>query len=88
MLLGLVASIALAHGSILKGIVMIVLGLLLGTVGTDINSGTPRFNLGTIDLPTAYPSLRSVRAIYAIAEILRGLEVERDRDVHQTKSQI
>src|SRR5512134_2455190 len=40
MVLGLVASIVLAHGSLLKAIGMIVLGLLLGLVGTDVNSGT------------------------------------------------
>jgi TctA family transporter len=85
MVLGLVASIALAHGSLLKGMVMIVLGLLLGTVGTDLNTGTPRFNLGTIDLADGISIVSFGAGIYAIAEILRGLEVERDRDVHQTK---
>ena len=48
MVLGLVASIVLAHGSLLKAIGMIVLGLLLGLVGTDVNSGVPRY---TFDLP-------------------------------------
>ncbi|MEI2699527.1 MAG: tripartite tricarboxylate transporter permease [Microthrixaceae bacterium] len=39
MVLGLVASIVLAHGSLLHALGMIVLGLLLGLVGTDVNSG-------------------------------------------------
>ena len=46
MVLGLVSAIALAHGSILKALAMVVLGLLLGLVGTDIYTGTPRFTLG------------------------------------------
>ncbi|MBN9251739.1 MAG: tripartite tricarboxylate transporter permease, partial [Mesorhizobium sp.] len=46
MVVGLVSSIALAHGSIVKALGMVVLGLLLGRVGTDIYSGAPRFTLG------------------------------------------
>lgn len=85
MVLGLVASIALAHGSVLKGLVMIVLGLLLGTVGTDINAGTARFNLGTSDLADGIPIVAFGAGIYAMAEILRGLENERERDVVETR---
>lgn len=85
MVLGLVASIALAHGSILKGLVMIVLGLLLGTVGTDVYTGTARYNLGTLDLADGIPIVAFGAGIYAIAEILRNLEDERERDVLQTK---
>ena len=46
MVLGLVASIVLAHGSILHALGMVVFGLLLGLVGTDINSGVARFTFG------------------------------------------
>ena len=46
MVVGLVMSVALAHGSIVKALAMVVLGLLLGLVGTDVYSGTPRFTLG------------------------------------------
>ena len=46
MIVGLVSSVALAHGSIVKALAMVVLGLLLGIVGTDIYTGTPRFTLG------------------------------------------
>ena len=50
MVLGLVASIVLAHGSLLHALGMIILGLLLGLIGTDVNSGVARF---TFDLPRA-----------------------------------
>ena len=46
MVLGLVASVVLAQGSLLHAIGMVVLGLLLGLIGTDVNSGTQRFTFG------------------------------------------
>ena len=48
--LGLIASIALASGSTIKAIAMIILGLLLATVGQDIYTGTPRFTFGAREL--------------------------------------
>src|SRR5512133_3425235 len=42
MVLGLIGAVVLASGSLLKALSMVVLGLLLGTVGTDVNSGVPR----------------------------------------------
>src|SRR5829696_1729319 len=50
MVLGLVASIVLASGSLLHALGMIVLGLLLGLVGTDVNSGTARYSFGIPEL--------------------------------------
>ena len=72
---------ALAHGSILKALAMIVLGLLLGLVGTDIYTGTPRF---TIDMPELADGLNFVAVavgVFGLAEILRNLENEHDRAV-------
>jgi putative tricarboxylic transport membrane protein len=85
MVLGLVASIALAHGSILKGLVMIVFGLLLGTVGTDVYTGSMRFTLGTLDLADGIPIVAFGAGIYAISEILRGLEDEREAPAIRAK---
>src|SRR3977135_632991 len=48
MLLGLIAAVVLAHGSVLKAVAMVVLGLLLGLVGTDGNTGGQRFTFGLI----------------------------------------
>src|ERR1700712_729489 len=50
MVLGLIAAVVLAHGSVVKAIAMIVLGLLFGLVGTDQGSGTLRFTLGYLEL--------------------------------------
>jgi TctA family transporter len=81
MVLGLVSSVALAHGSVVKALGMIVLGLMLGLVGTDIYTGTPRFTLG---FPELYDGLNFVAVavgVFGVAEILRNLETERDREV-------
>jgi TctA family transporter len=81
MLLGLVTSIALAHGSVLKAMAMIVLGLLLGLVGTDIYTGTPRFTFGRLELADGLNFVAVAVGVFGIAEILRNLENEIDRDV-------
>src|SRR5437899_1367215 len=50
MVLGLIAAVVLAHGSVAKAIAMIVLGLLLGIVGTDVNSGVARYSFNLPEL--------------------------------------
>lgn len=79
--LGLLVSIALAHGSILKALAMIVLGLLLGMVGQDIYTGTPRFTLGIRELYSGLNFVSVAVGIFGVAEILRNLEDEKSRDV-------
>ena len=46
MVLGLIGSVVLASGSLLKGLAMVVIGLLLSQVGTDVITGTPRYGFG------------------------------------------
>src|ERR1700719_3084952 len=46
MVLGLLTAVVLAHGSVIKAIAMIVIGLLFGLVGTDVNSGATRYTFG------------------------------------------
>lgn len=81
MVLGLVASVALASGSLLKAFIMILLGLLLGLVGTDVNSGMPRY---TFDLPELADGLNFVAlsmGVFGLGEIIRNLEHEHTRNV-------
>ncbi len=85
MVVGLVSSIALAHGSIVKALAMVVLGLLLGLVGTDIYSGTPRFNLGIREYSDGLNFVAVAVGVFGIAEILRNLENERTREVLMAK---
>jgi putative tricarboxylic transport membrane protein len=84
MLLGLVSAIALAHGSILKALAMVVLGLLLGVVGTDIYTGTPRFTFGITAYADGLSFVALAVGVFGIAEILRNLEGSGpDRSGHQ-----
>ena len=84
MVLGLVGSIVLAHGSLLKAIAMVLLGLLLGLVGTDVNSGRERF---TFDLPVLGDGIGFVvvaMGLFGFAEILANLEKKDDRKIGAT----
>ncbi|HLQ24881.1 MAG TPA: tripartite tricarboxylate transporter permease [Acidiferrobacterales bacterium] len=85
MVLGLVASVVLAHGSLLHAIGMVVLGLLLGLVGTDVNSGMARY---TFDLPPLFDGIGFVvvaMGTFGLGEIVRNLEHEATRSVMMTK---
>jgi len=77
--LGLIASIALAHGSIVKALAMIVLGLLLSMVGQDLFSGTPRFTFGFFELYNGINFVSVAVGVFGVAEILRNLENEATR---------
>ena len=79
--LGLLVSIALAHGSLLKALGMIVLGLLLGMVGQDIYTGQPRFTFGVRELYSGLNFVSVAVGVFGVAEILRNLENEKGRDV-------
>ena len=70
MVLGLVASIVLAHGSILKALGMIVLGLLLGLIGTDVNSGAPRFTFDIPELSDGIGFVVVAMGLFGVAEII------------------
>nr|AAS83104.1 putative transferase protein-like protein [Azospirillum brasilense] len=74
MLLGLIGAVTLAHGSVVKAIAMILLGLLLSMVGTDVNSGDTRFTFG---LPQLYDGIDFVplaMGLFGLAEIITSLE--------------
>jgi putative tricarboxylic transport membrane protein len=76
MVLGLVASVVLARGSLLHAIGMVILGLLLGLVGTDVNSGMPRY---TFDVPALFDGIGFVvvaMGMFGLGEIVRNLENE------------
>ncbi|MDQ4035215.1 MAG: tripartite tricarboxylate transporter permease [Chloroflexota bacterium] len=77
--LGLIASITLARGSTVKALAMIVLGLLFGTVGQDLFSGTPRFTFGVPELRLGINFVSVAVGMFGVAEILRNLEDEKTR---------
>ncbi len=85
MLLGLIASISLASGSMLKAFAMLFLGLLLGLGGQDIYTGAQRFTFGLVDLVDGFEFIALVMGMFGIAEIVRNLESETSRSVLSSK---
>jgi putative tricarboxylic transport membrane protein len=81
MTLGLVASIVLAHGSILHALGMIIFGLLLGMIGTDVNSGTARFTFGMPELADGIGFVIVAMGLFGVGEIIANLESESTRSV-------
>jgi putative tricarboxylic transport membrane protein len=79
--LGLIASTALASGSTVKALAMILLGLLFGTVGQDLFTATPRYTFGNRELYGGISFVSVAVGMFGIAEILRNLEDERGRNV-------
>lgn len=85
MVLGLIFSVALASGSVVKALGMVVLGVLLGLVGSDTISGEPRFTLGIVELSDGFNFVAVAVGLFGVAEILRNLENEKSRDPNIAK---
>jgi len=74
MVLGLIGAVVLASGSLLKAIGMIILGLLFGLVGTDVNSGVARYGFGIPQLTDGIGFVALAMGTFGIAEIISNLE--------------
>jgi TctA family transporter len=85
MILGLIGAVVLAHGSVLKAIAMIVLGLLLGIVGTDVNSGVARFAFGVPELTDGLGVVSVAMGLFGFAEIISNLESTEKRELVTSK---
>ncbi len=81
MVLGLVASIVLAHGSLLHALGMVLLGLLLGLIGTDVNSGIGRFTFGLPQLFDGIGFVVLAMGVFGVGEIIANLQTEASRTV-------
>ena len=78
MVMALIAAAVLAHGSLLKTLAMIILGLLIGIVGTDVNSGMSRFTFGASGLADGLSFAMVAMGLFGFAEILSNLEQKAD----------
>jgi len=85
MVLGLIAATVLAHGSLIKAIAMVLLGLLLGLVGTDVNSGVARFSFGVSELTDGIGFVSVAMGVFGFAEIIANLENTDEREVFVKK---
>ncbi|MDB5315008.1 MAG: hypothetical protein JWO24_852 [Rhodospirillales bacterium] len=85
MLLGLIISAVLAQGSVLKSIGMVVLGVALGLVGTDVQTGQQRFTFGVPELSDGVGFVSLAMGMFGIAEIILNLERPEQRSVLAAK---
>jgi putative tricarboxylic transport membrane protein len=81
MVLGLMASIVMAHGPLLNAIGMIVFGLLLGLIGTDVTSGAQRYTFGLPELADGIGFVIVAMGMFGVGEIVRNLETEGTREL-------
>ena len=81
MVLGLVVAVVLARGSLLHALGMVVLGLLLGLIGTDVNSGMARYTFELPELADGIGFVVVAMGMFGIGEIVRNLETEHTRSV-------
>ncbi len=85
MVLGLIGAVVLASGSLIKAIGMIVLGLLLGLVGTDVNSGAARYSFDIPELTDGIGFVAIAMGVFGFAEIMNNLEQKEKRETFLDK---
>ncbi|MDD3758630.1 MAG: tripartite tricarboxylate transporter permease [Advenella sp.] len=79
MVLGLIGAVVLASGSLPKAVCMIILGLLIGMVGTDVNSGVARFDFGIPELQDGIDFAVVAMGVFGLAEIMNNLAQKENR---------
>ena len=85
MVLGLMFAVVLARGSVVKAIAVILVGILLSTIGTDLESGEERLTFGWSEIADGIDVAVIAMGMFGFAEILRNLEATQVRDVVQAK---
>jgi len=84
MILGLVGATVLSSGSLLKAMGMVIIGLLLGLVGTDVN-GAPRYSFGIQELSDGIGFVAVAMGVFGVAEIIGNLEKDELRGTFVAK---
>jgi putative tricarboxylic transport membrane protein len=74
MVLGLTAATLLAHGSFIKGVAMVMTGLILGLVGADVNSGVYRFTFGSFELTEGIEFVALAMGLFAFTDIVNNVK--------------
>jgi putative tricarboxylic transport membrane protein len=85
MVLGLIAAVVLAHGSVIKAIAMVLFGLLIGMIGTDVNSGVARFSFDIPELTDGIEFAAAAMGLFGFGEIIANLEQRESREVFTNK---
>src|SRR3954471_6214705 len=73
MVLGMIGAVVLASGSLVKAIAMIVLGLLGGVIGTDVNTGVSRYSFGIPELSDGIGFVTVAMGVFGFAEVITNL---------------
>jgi putative tricarboxylic transport membrane protein len=81
LIMGLIAAVVLAHGSPFKAIAMVLVGILTGLVGIDVNSGVPRLTFGIPDIADGMDFVPVVVGLFGIGEVAANLEIPQDRSI-------
>lgn len=81
LVLGLIAAVVLAHGSVARSLSMVLLGLLLGLVGIDVSSGAARMTFGVPQLSDGLDFVPVAMGMFGLAEIIANLERPAERHV-------
>ncbi len=81
MVFGLIAAVVLAHGSVSKAVAMIFVGLFLGLIGTDVNTGKQRFTFGIPELSDGIGFVPIALGIFGLGEIIHNLGKPVERSV-------
>ncbi|HEY5192068.1 MAG TPA: tripartite tricarboxylate transporter permease, partial [Candidatus Deferrimicrobium sp.] len=82
---GLLMAVTLSGASIVKGLVMMALGLLLASVGLDPISGKTRFSFGIIELQSGFDFVTLAMGLFGLGEIFSGLESAVKTEIVTTK---
>ncbi|MBI3043054.1 MAG: tripartite tricarboxylate transporter permease [Betaproteobacteria bacterium] len=85
MLMALIAAACLSSGDMVKALAMVVLGLLLGIIGTDVNSGMARFSFGLPELTDGMGFTIVAVGLFAVSEIVKNLETKELGEVFTSK---
>jgi TctA family transporter len=85
MLMGLVAAAVLAQGDMMKSLAMVILGLLLGIVGTDVNTGAQRFSFGVTELTDGIGFIVVAVGVFAVGEIISNLGQNEEQRIFDAK---
>jgi putative tricarboxylic transport membrane protein len=84
MCMGLIIVTYLAQGSILKAIMMALVGIILGSIGLDVITGLPRFTFGINELTDGVGIIPLVMGLFGISEIFVNLEESLEREIFKT----
>jgi TctA family transporter len=79
MVLGLIAAAAVTQGSVIKGLIMVAFGLMLSMIGTDVDTGLPRFTMGRNELFDGINLVALAMGLFGVAEVIASIGVVRGK---------